>query len=104
MSLQEKITISDFDAAEFLDDEESISLYLKEVFSDGTDMMKKSALMDVARARTMTDLAEKIGISRNELFEILTNEEELDDGLTQKFLDAVGVSIPSDQLGSFSHI
>ena len=102
--IEEKITISDFDAAEFLEDEESISLYLKEVFSDGTDMMKKSALIDVARARTMTDLAIKIGISRKELFEILTNEEELDSGITQKFLNAVGVSISSDQLGIFSHI
>ena len=93
----EKITIRDFDAAEFLVNEEMIAMYLNEVFSDGTDAQKKSALAEVARARYMSDLAEKMGISRKELFIMLTDEKELEYSNVQRFLNAVGLDLPTLQ-------
>ena len=90
---EEKITIRDYDAAEFLEDEEMISMYLQEAFNVGTDAMKKKAISNVMRARYMTELSEKMGIPRRKLFELLTNEEVLDSSFTQRFLDVLGVSI-----------
>jgi hypothetical protein len=53
----EKLKLYKFDVAEFLDSEEMISAYLAEVFVDGTNVEKRAALADVARARKMNRAA-----------------------------------------------
>ncbi|AGH48753.1 hypothetical protein G432_05130 [Sphingomonas sp. MM-1] len=60
-----------WDAAEFLNDEEDIRLYLEAAFEDGEPAIIRAALNDVARARGMTALAKETGLSREALYKAL---------------------------------
>lgn len=60
-----------FDAAQFLDDEESIAAFLSDVLASGDEDLFKSALADVAKARGMTEIARESGISRESLYKAL---------------------------------
>lgn len=88
-----KTIVRDFDIAEFLDTEEAVSAYLSEVFKDGTEEEIKRALSDVARARNMTDIAKKMGVSRTSLYKSLTGTTHTEFGTIRKFLNAVGVQM-----------
>ena len=85
--------LRDYDAAEFLDNDELITSYLSDVLIDGNEMEIKIALSNVARAKSMTDLANKMGIKRDELFNLFFEEETLEFSRVQKFLNAIGVSL-----------
>jgi len=88
-----KQKIYDFDAAEFLDNEKAIAEYLSEVFANGTDAEVKRALSDVARARNMTEIAKKMGVSRPSLYKSLSDDTRTEFGTIRKFLDAIGVKM-----------
>jgi probable addiction module antidote protein len=88
-----KLTIRDYDAAEFLDNEETIAAYLSEVFANGTDVEVKRALGDVARARNMSEIANKMNVSRPSLYKSLSSETKTEFGTIRNFLKAVGVSM-----------
>ena len=91
--MKEIETIRDYDAAEFLDSDELIAAYLAEVFSEGTESEIKIALSNVARAKNMTDLANKMGIKRDDLFKLLSEDENLETSNVQKFLHAIGMPL-----------
>ncbi len=57
----EKYGITEFDAAEYLTNDELIALYLAETLKDGTDEEFIQALNTVARAKGMNELAKKQG-------------------------------------------
>ncbi len=62
---------SAFDAAEYLDSDEAIAAYLNEVLeADDADMFL-SALADIARARSMSKVAEDSGLGRESLYKAL---------------------------------
>ena len=61
-----------FDAAEYLEDEEDIAGFLAESAAIGDPAVMISALGAVARARNMSELAKKIGISREGLYRSFT--------------------------------
>jgi probable addiction module antidote protein len=61
-----------WDAAEFLDSPEMIATYLEVVFEDGDPAMITKALGDVARAKGMSQLARKAGVTREALYKALT--------------------------------
>jgi probable addiction module antidote protein len=48
-----------WDAADYLTDKESIAAYLDAVLEDGDPELIKAALCDIARAKGMTEIAEK---------------------------------------------
>jgi probable addiction module antidote protein len=83
----------DFDAAEFLDNENVIAEYLSEVFANGTDAEIKRALADVARARNMTEIAKKMGVSRPSLYKSLSDDTRTEFGTVRNFLNAIGVQM-----------
>lgn len=58
---REKYGITEFDAAEYLTNDELIALYLAETLKDGTDEEFIQALNTVARAKGMNELAKKQG-------------------------------------------
>lgn len=66
-----KTTISAFDVAEHLETDEDIQVFLKEVAATGdiTDLVH--ALNTAARAKGMTDVAEKAGVTRASLYKSL---------------------------------
>lgn len=65
--MSKKVELKPFDIAEYLDSEEMIAAYLSEVLETGDTNEFISALGDVARARGMTELAEKTGLGRKPL-------------------------------------
>lgn len=89
----EKIKLSKWDTSEFLENENDISGYLVEAFADGDPVIIKSAMADVAKARNMTDLAKKMGISRRGLYKMLSEDGNPEFVTVQKFLNAVGVQL-----------
>lgn len=65
------IQLSTYDVAEHLDSEEDIRLYIEAAFEDGDPQVIKNAIANVARARGMTDIASKAGITRAGLYKAL---------------------------------
>lgn len=62
---------SPFEPAEFLDDPEVIAEYLAACLDDPNPDVFLAALADVAKAKGMTDVAEKAGLGRESLYKAL---------------------------------
>ena len=73
--------------------EEFISEYLKEAFESGNIPEITRALADVARARNMTDLAAKMGISRQGLYKNLSENGNPEFATIQKLITALGLQM-----------
>lgn len=65
------IELSTYDVAEYLDSEDEIRFYIEAAFEDGDAQVIKHAIANVARARGMTDVASKAGITRAGLYKAL---------------------------------
>jgi probable addiction module antidote protein len=65
------LSTTPWDVTEFLESDEKIAAYLDAVFEDGDPVLMKAAIADVARARGMTDIAQKAGITRAGLYKAL---------------------------------
>lgn len=63
-----------FDAAEFLKDEGDIAHYLNEAMETGDTSLIMSAFGDVARARSMIDVAKKAGLTKQGAYKALSGE------------------------------
>ena len=71
-----KIEITAFDAAEYLENDELIALYLAEALKDDASEEEFiKALNTVARAKGMNELAKKSGISRESLYQTLSSSK-----------------------------
>jgi len=66
-----KTKTSPFDIADYLETDEDIQGYLKEVAKSGDADELVSALNIAARAKGMADIAEKVGVSRTSLYKSL---------------------------------
>ena len=62
----------EWDAAEFLDDDKTIAAYLNAALEDDNQELLIVALGNVARAKGMTQLSEKTGITRDGLYKALS--------------------------------
>ena len=69
-----KIKTSVFDAADYLDDADAIAIYLEDAFATDDPAYITHALGTVARAKGMTDIARKTGLSRESLYKALSAE------------------------------
>jgi probable addiction module antidote protein len=65
------VTTTKWDVADYLDSAERIAGYLEAAFEEGDPDLILTALNDVARARGMTDMAEKTGLTRQALYKAL---------------------------------
>lgn len=63
--------LPDFDAAPFLDSQQSIAAYLTEILAAGDASLLAAALGDITRARGMTEVAKSAGITREALYKAL---------------------------------
>jgi probable addiction module antidote protein len=66
--------ITKWDVTEHLESDAAIAAYLDAVFEDGDPALIKAAIADVARARGMTDIATKAGITRAGLYKALSEQ------------------------------
>lgn len=62
-----------FDAAEFFDSPEMVSAYLDAALNDGDPALFAAALGDIAKARGMSDIAQKAGVTREALYKALSD-------------------------------
>lgn len=62
------VEVRQFEASEFLDDEETIIAYLDAAAQSGDPVLMQTALGDVAKARGMTQIAKETGVGRESLY------------------------------------
>ena len=72
--MTKRINVADlpeFDAAPYLESEESIAAYLTDILEANDAALLAAALGDIARARGMTEIAKSAGITREALYKAL---------------------------------
>lgn len=84
---------SPFDAADYLDSEETIAEYLTAALEDSNPDVFLTAVRDVARARGMTQLAKDAGLGRESLYKALTPGAKPRYDTLLKLLHALGVKL-----------
>ena len=82
-----------FDAADYLDNEETIAAYLTAALEDENPDKFHVAVKDVARARGMTQLAKDTGLGRESLYKALAPGAKPRYDTLLKVLRALGVSL-----------
>ena len=84
---------SPFDAADYLDDEETIAEYITAALEESDPDVFLSAVRDVARARGMAQLAKDAGLGRESLYKALTPGSKPRYDTMLKLLHALGVKL-----------
>ena len=88
-----KIETAPFDAADYLDDEETIAEYLTAALEDPNPDIFLVAVRDVARARGMAQLARDTGLGRESLYKALAPGAKPRYDTVLKVLHALGVKL-----------
>ena len=89
-----------FDAADYLDDEETIAEYLTAALEDPDPGMFFVAVKNVARARGMTQLARDTGLGRESLYKALAPGANPRYDTVLKVLRAFGVKLHAESVHS----
>lgn len=89
-----------FDAADYLNDEETIAAYLTAALEDPNPDVFLAAVRDVARARGMAQLAKDAGLGRESLYKALTPGAKPRYDTVLKLLHALGVKISATPVKS----
>ena len=87
-----------FDAADYLDDEETIAEYLSAALEDPNPDVFLVAVRDIARAKGMTQLAKDAGLGRESLYKALTPGAKPRYDTMLKLLHALGVKLTAAPL------
>ena len=89
-----------FDAADYLNDEQTIAEYLTAALEDPNPDVFLAAVRDVARARGMAQLAKDAGLGRESLYKALTPGAKPRYDTVLKLLHALGVKITATPVHS----
>ena len=82
-----------FDAADYLDNDETIAAYLTAALEDEDPNIFLVAVKDVARARGMTQLAKDTGLGRASLYKALAPGAKPRYDTLLKVMRALGISL-----------
>lgn len=85
--------LAEFDAAPYLDSEETIAVYLTDILEAGDSALLAAALGDIARARGMTEIAKSSGIAREALYKALRPDAQPRFDTISKVCAALGVRL-----------
>jgi probable addiction module antidote protein len=85
--------ISDFDASEFLDNEELIAEYLTAALEDENPDVFLTAVGNVAKAKGMSAIAESTGLGRESLYKAMTPGAKPRYDTVLKVLHSLGVKV-----------
>jgi probable addiction module antidote protein len=88
-----KSKLAQFDAAEYLDNEEVIAEYLNAALEDEDPDVFLVAISDVAKARGMAQLAKDAGLGRESLYKALTPGAKPRYDTVLKLIRALGVEL-----------
>jgi probable addiction module antidote protein len=91
--VQKKIVLTRFDPAEYLKTEQDMALYLEACLREGGDdpAFIASAIGNIARARGMSELAEKAGLTRAGLYKALGKDGNPSFAAVFKVIRAMGL-------------
>ena len=89
-----KITL--FDAADYLDDEETIAAYLSAALAENDPDAFLQAIRTVARARGMAQLARDSGLGRESLYKTLAPGAKPRYDTVMKLVNALGVTLSAN--------
>lgn len=93
MTKANPLELSPFDAAEYLKDEESIAEFLNASVEMSDPAVLLNAISTVARARSMSQLAEASGLGRESLYKALRPGSQPRYETVFKLLSAIGVEV-----------
>ena len=82
-----------FDPADYLDSPEMIAAYLTEALESSDSALVAMAIGAVARARGMQAVAEKAGLSRENLYRALGGDAKPEFATILKVLNALDISL-----------
>lgn len=82
-----------FDVAEYLDSPEIIAAFLADTFKEGSASEIAHALGTVARAKGMTEIAKKAGMSREGLYKALSADGHPEFTTILKVMKALDVEL-----------
>ncbi len=94
------VKIATFDAADYLNDEETIAAYLTAALEDSNPDVFLAAVRDLARARGMAQLAKDAGLGRESLYKALAPGAKPRYDTVLKLLHALGVKISATPVHS----
>lgn len=99
MTIKAKIAdLPEFDAAEYLDDEQAIAAYLTAVLEENDPALLAAALGDVARARGMTEIAKASGLTREALYRALRADAQPRFDTVSRVCAALGVKLVAEPI------
>lgn len=82
-----------YDAADYLDNEETIAAYIELALEDEDPNMLLVALKNVARARGMNQLAKDAGVGRESLYKSLADGAKPRYDTVLKIIHALGIQL-----------
>ena len=88
-----KIQTRPWDAADYLESEEDVVLYLEAAFEDGDPGLIAAALGDIARAKGMTTVAAEAGLGRESLYKALSPDGNPEFATVLKVMRALGLRL-----------
>lgn len=88
-----KMKTRPFDVANYLASEEDVAAYVQAALEDGDPALLAAALGDVARARSMSQLAKDTGLSRESLYKSLSGERAPSSDTLLKVMKALGLKL-----------
>jgi probable addiction module antidote protein len=92
--------LPEFDAAPYLDNEESIAAYLTDILDANNAALLATALGDIARARGMSEIAKSAGITREALYKALRPDSAPRFETISRVCAALGVRLVAQPLHS----
>jgi probable addiction module antidote protein len=91
--MTDMVKISEFDASEFLDNEELIAEYLTAALEDANPDVFLAAVGNVAKARGMSAIAEQTGLGRESLYKAMAPGAKPRYDTVLKVLHSLGVKV-----------
>ena len=85
-----------FDSAEYLDSPEMIAAYITEALESEDTAVIAMAIGAVARAKGMSVVAEKAGLSRENLYRAFGGDAKPEFGTVLKVLHALGINLVAE--------
>ena len=85
--------LRDFDVANYLDNNELIAEYISQILKDGDMDELMSAIDEIARAKGMTRIAQKTGLSRESLYKTFKAGSRPGFETVLKVLKALGIQL-----------
>lgn len=89
----EKLQTHLWDAAEHLETEEDMAIYLDVALEDGDPSLIVAALGDIARARGMSQIARDTGLGRESLYKALSPRGNPEFATVLKVVRALGLEL-----------